>query len=218
MLDPYKVLGISQNASNDEIKKAYRKLSRMYHPDANVNNPSKDKAEEKFKEIQQAYDQIMREKENGGSGYGSQGTYGTGGNEYGPFGYGSYGGGYRQDNSSEPLELQAAMNYIRSGYYREALNALSNVADKSARWYYYSAMANAGLGNNINALNDAKQAVAMEPRNTEYQLFLSRLNSGGQWYSNMGTGYGREPGGSMDSCSRLCWLCMFCNCCCMRPC
>src|SRR5699024_12379612 len=67
MYDPYKVLGISRDATDDEVKKAYRKLSRIYHPDANVNNPNKAQAEEKFKEIQQAYDQIMKEREQGTS-------------------------------------------------------------------------------------------------------------------------------------------------------
>ena len=59
MMNPYQVLGISPGASDDEIKKAYRALSRKYHPDANINNPNKAQAEEKFKEVQQAYDQIM---------------------------------------------------------------------------------------------------------------------------------------------------------------
>ena len=57
MIDPYQVLGVSRSASDDEIKKAYRSLSRKYHPDANINNPNKDQAEEKFKQVQQAYDQ-----------------------------------------------------------------------------------------------------------------------------------------------------------------
>ena len=65
MLDPYSVLGVSRDASMDEIKKAYRKLSRKYHPDANINNPNKEQAEEMFKQVQQAYDQIVREREQG---------------------------------------------------------------------------------------------------------------------------------------------------------
>ena len=65
MMDPYQVLGVSRSASDEEIKKAYRSLSRKYHPDANVNNPNKAQAEEKFKEVQQAYDQIMKEKQQG---------------------------------------------------------------------------------------------------------------------------------------------------------
>ena len=64
MSDPYKVLGISRDATDDEVKKAYREKSRKYHPDANVNNPNKDKAEEMFKLVQQAYDQIMNERKN----------------------------------------------------------------------------------------------------------------------------------------------------------
>ena len=60
MSDPYQVLGVSRNATDEEIKKAYRNLSRKYHPDANLDNPKA--AEEKFKEIQQAYQQIMKER------------------------------------------------------------------------------------------------------------------------------------------------------------
>ena len=60
MFDPYSVLGVSRDASDEEIKKAYRKLSRKYHPDANINNPNKAQAEEKFKEVQQAYEQIKK--------------------------------------------------------------------------------------------------------------------------------------------------------------
>ena len=74
MTDPYQILGVSRDASDDEIKKAYRTLSRKYHPDANINNPNKDQAEAKFKEVQQAYQQIMKERE-----YGSSGSYGAGG-------------------------------------------------------------------------------------------------------------------------------------------
>ena len=63
--NPYDVLGIPQSASDDEVKKAYRDLTRKYHPDANVNNPLADLAEEKFKEVQEAYDVIMKEREHG---------------------------------------------------------------------------------------------------------------------------------------------------------
>ena len=65
MGNPYDILGLSPGATDEEIKKAYRALSRKYHPDANVNNPNKEQAEERFKEIQQAYNQIMQEKQKG---------------------------------------------------------------------------------------------------------------------------------------------------------
>ena len=79
--NPYEVLGVSPNASDDEIKSAYRELTRKYHPDANVNNPLADLAEERFKEVQEAYDTIMKEREQGGGyRYGYGGAYGgTGG-------------------------------------------------------------------------------------------------------------------------------------------
>ena len=97
MINPYGVLGVSPSATDEEIKKAYRALSRKYHPDANINNPNKMQAEEKFKEGQQAYEQIMRERQQGGyqqGGY-QNGSYGqNNGGSYGygpgenPFGYG----------------------------------------------------------------------------------------------------------------------------------
>ena len=83
MNDPYQVLGVSRDATEEEIKKAYRGLSRKYHPDANVNNPRKDEAEARFKEVQQAYQQIMKERTGGaysshteaGGGYGGFGDF-----------------------------------------------------------------------------------------------------------------------------------------------
>ena len=91
--NPYEVLGVSPSASDDEIKTAYRDLTRKYHPDANVDNPLADLAEEKFKEVQEAYDTIMHERSAGGSGnhsYGSGSAGSSGGHSYGNSG--GYGG------------------------------------------------------------------------------------------------------------------------------
>ena len=90
MRDPYEILGVSRSASEEDIKKAYKSLSRKYHPDANINNPHKDQAEERFKEIQQAYQQIMKERTEGYSYQGGAGTRGGGG--YSAGGYGGFGG------------------------------------------------------------------------------------------------------------------------------
>lgn len=147
MIDPYSILGVSPNASDEEVKKAYRKLSRIYHPDANIDNPNKEQAEEKFKQVQQAYEQIMREREQGSAGYGS-GAYG---------GFGGFSG--QADNSyqdEESMRRQAAANYIQSGHYREAMNVLQSLSQHNGQWYYLSSMANMGLGNNVNALNDIR--------------------------------------------------------------
>ncbi len=91
--NPYDVLGVSPSASDDEIKKAYRDLTRKYHPDANVDNPLADLAEEKFKEVQEAYDTIMHERSSGSSGGYSYGNGSSSGGGY------SYGGGSSYGNS-----------------------------------------------------------------------------------------------------------------------
>ena len=96
--NPYEVLGVSPSASDEEIKKAYRDLTRKYHPDANVDNPLADLAEEKFKEVQEAYDTIMHERSAGGNGgysYGGGSSAGSsGGYSYGGSAYGGGDGGY----------------------------------------------------------------------------------------------------------------------------
>ena len=174
MFDPYSVLGVSRDASDDEIKKAYRKLSRKYHPDANINNPNKAQAEEKFKEVQQAYEQIMKERE-----YGSSGNYN-----------------------------------INSRHYKEAMNVLSSLQQRNGQWYYLSAMANMGLGNNVNALNDARSAVNMEPDNMQYQMLLQRLEGGGTWYQEQQNPFGGMPSDGSDYCMKLCLANLACNLCC----
>lgn len=204
MVNPYEVLGVPENASMDEIKKAYRKLSRLYHPDANINNPNKKQAEEKFKQVQEAYNQIIAARERGETG-------GYGG-FYGQSGQTSYG------NDEEAIKMQAAANYINSRHFREALNVLNGMGVRNAQWYYMRAVAHAGLGSNVKALEDAREALRRDPQNARYRMLVSQLESGGQWYQTMGSGYGYErPDENMGNC---CWQCLLanllCNCCCCR--
>lgn len=239
MYDPYSVLGVSRNASEEEIKKAYKTLSRRYHPDANINNPQKDQAEEKFKEIQAAYQQIMKERtegysygngygnSGGGNGYGNTGGSGFGGYNggYGPFGgfggFGSFGGFGQGQNTGyeENQRLRAAGNYIRSGYYKEARTVLDGMeaGEKDARWYYYSAIANSGLGNNVAALEHARKAASLEPGNAEYADLVRQFESGGSWYERKQASYGYPNAGGKGlcmSCMNLCILNLVCNLCC----
>ena len=174
--DPYKVLEISPNATNDEIKKSYRELSRKYHPDSYVDNPLAGLAEEKFKEVQEAYEQIMKDRENGYNGTGSyQGTY-------------SYSGG-----SGDDAELNPIYNLISKRHFREALDLLEQLPNRSAKWYYYSAVANAGIGNNMMAENYARRAMDMDPGNSEYSDFYNQFKWQSQRYQtnrNMNNGPG----------------------------
>ena len=155
-----------------------------------IRDSNKAQAEEKFKQIQQAYKQIMDEKEHGTS---SSGAYGSGSYGYG----GQAGGGYGND-----AEMQAAANYINNGHYMEAMSVLNNISNRNGTWYYLHAIANAGLGNNVNALEDAQMAVNLEPENLQFQRLLQQLSGNSEWYSNMGGGYGAGDcgQGSMSNC------------------
>ena len=179
--NPYEVLGISPNASDDEVKRAYRDMTRKYHPDANVNNPLADLAEEKFKEVQEAYDEIMRQRAQGG--YQSNGGYQGGGY--------SYNSGYGTEQNPQ---IQAVYNYLNARRYPEALNVLNGMNNRDAQWYYLSAVANANMGNNLIARDQVNQAVNMEPNNQQYRRLLNQLEWSGQRYQNnpYGAGYGRN--------------------------
>ena len=197
--DPYKVLGVSPEASDEEIKKAYRELTKKYHPDRNPDNPA---AAEKMNDINAAYDAIKNGTAQQQYAYQS-GPY----QQYeDPFGWGAYTGayngayGYQQyaRQQTERSEYTAARNYIRNGMYREALNALSGVpvAERDGRWYYLNAVANMYQGNKIAALESAKRAVEIDPDNEEYRRLVQQLQSGGDYYTNYTRTYrsGLNPG------------------------
>ena len=119
-MDPYEVLGIPRNASDQEVKKAYRALSRKYHPDANVDKPNPEMYEEKFKQIQQAYQTIMDERQHKSD------------SEYGGF-YGQRSSAGNGDENS--VHLQAAVNFIRNGRFTEAVRVLNGISNRNAQWY-----------------------------------------------------------------------------------
>ena len=203
--DPYKILGVSPSATDEEIKQAYRRLAKQYHPDR---NPGDEEAAKKMQQINAAYEQIKNPGASQQSGYGGY-------SQYDPFGFGGYNRSYGNADSGDNYQ-KAAMNYIRFGRYQEALNALNNSADRNARWYYLSALANNGLGNQVTALEHIRRAVSMEPDNQEYIDALNRIEYGGAAYRQQAgnfRGFEMRSNPCMNLC--LCYLCQML--CCGRP-
>lgn len=204
--DPYKVLGVSPDASDEEIKQAYRRLAKKYHPDL---NPGDEEAAKKMQQVNAAYEQIKNpEKASSGQdrSYGGYGGYG-----YDPFGgYGSY-QGYGGQNTDDQYQ-RAAYQYIRMGRYNEARNILSNSTQRNAQWYYLSALANDGMGNQVTALEHIRRAVSMEPDNGLYLRTLRSIENGGAAYREHAEGYrGFSMRGSPCSNLLLCWFAqLFC--------
>ncbi|MBE6950738.1 MAG: J domain-containing protein [Ruminococcaceae bacterium] len=210
MADPYQILGVDRDATDEEIKRAYRRLAKQYHPDA---NPGDEAAAKKMQEINDAYDQIKNpEKYHGPASGGSQGynPYGQTGYGYGPFGYGYYQQRQSYNQKYADSHLQAAYNYILYRRYREALNVLAQFEGvKGAEWYYLSALANQGVGNQVTALEHMRKAVSMDPGNQEYLNALDRMEHGGDAYRRQaGNFQGFDL--RMNPCTTLC-LCMLCN-------
>lgn len=211
--DPYKVLGVTPDTPPDEIKKAYRRLAKRYHPDLHPDDPE---CARKMNEINAAYDQInnpqkyQRQQPNWGGGAASSNPFGGGyGYQQRQYQYQNY-----TTHGDSPV-FQSAWRCVQTGNYQEALNLLSQVdpRERTARWYYLSGIANNSLGNKILALQQLQQAVRMEPNNLEYQITLQQIQMSGQFYQQQSSNF-CTMGGQSSWCLYLCMLNILCNCCC----
>lgn len=193
-MNPYEVLGVSEDADEETIKKAYRELVKKYHPDKYVNNPLADLAGEKIKEINKAYDMIMNNKRPQSSQhsqtYGS-GTYNTG-------------GGYTGQASFENVRTLMSQSRIR-----EAL-AMLEVLPKTAEWYYLSGCIRLRVGWYDQALSFLRTAVNMEPDNIEYRNTLNNVENRNRTYTTNASGTSASCCGPCDCCTAF--MCADCLC------
>lgn len=185
-MNPYEVLGVSEGASEEEIKKAYKELVKKYHPDRYQNNPLSDLAEEKLQEINEAYDMLMKGK---GSGSGS--------------------------GSSVRPDYMAVRRYIDAGNLAAAESILNGTKDRSAEWFFLSGMVSYRKGWYDDAINKLKTANDLEPGNMEYSQAYGRIINMGGMYQNQayGRGYGRND--DMCCQALQCYICADCCCDCI---
>lgn len=182
MNDPYRVLGISPDASDEEIKQAYRRLAKKYHPDLHPGDPV---AAQKMQEVNAAYEQIKNpekaQRTYHSSGQSGQGSYGG----YTTYGFDPFAEWFRQQARRQQRGdsyQQSAYRYLVDHQFEEALKALENSTNRDGYWYYLSAIANDGLDNQVTALEHIRKAITLEPGNMEYKETLATIQSGSYSY------------------------------------
>ena len=242
--DPYEVLGVPRGASEEEVTKAYRKLAKKYHPDLNPGDEEAAKKMSEinaaYNQIKNgtagssSYGNSSSygssSSDGGSSSYGGR-SYGGGSYQGGSYGSGSYGddpfgsfweafGGFgdwsqqQNSNSGQPSPFDTVRHYIRNHCYDEALHVLSTISNRTAEWYFLSAIANYNNGNQVTALSHIKTAVQMEPNNTQYRQLLNQIQSGGRVFTEQSQNFG----GTFHTTHSCCWyyivinlFCMLCG-------
>ena len=199
MKDPYSILGVSPGASDNEVKRAYRELARKYHPDNYQDNPLADLAEEKMKEVNEAYDAITRQR-SGGEGHQSGGaTY-------------QAQSGYQTQNyqraSADPF-FAKVRQCIQAGNVEAAERMLTQEATtKNAGWYFLMGAVCYRRGWLDEARQNYQMAAQMEPGNMEYRQAYAMMSQGGVSYRP--SGYRSSASSGCDDCcsAYLCFSCL----------
>ena len=171
MQSPYEILGVSPDATDEEVTAAYRKLAKKYHPDL---HPGDAEAARRMSEINAAYEQIK-------SGAAKNTGYSQSQDPFSGAGQTFYGAWYGQ-SPDEDDAYASVRRYLQGQCYREALYVLSTIANRTARWYYYSALANYALGNRVTAISHIQTALRMEPNNPEYLRAAMQMQQSGSAY------------------------------------
>ena len=206
--DPYKVLGVSPDASDDEIKRAYRALAKKYHPDV---NPGDQEAARKMQEINAAYEQIKNPEKAQRTYQGQhQGSYGG----YSTYGHDPFAEWFRQQSRQQQRGdsyQQSAYRFLMNRQFEEALKALENSPNRDGYWYYLSAVANDGLDNQVTALEHIRKAITLEPDNMEYRQTLAAIQSGSYSYRQRKENIRRFTGTAVSCCTSCALATFFCR-------
>ena len=190
MKDPYEVLGVPHGASEEDIKKSYRELVRKYHPDKYADNPLADLAQEKMKEINEAYDTLTK----GGA---SQSSYNSASSGYGGTNYGGDPG------------FAEVRRLIQMGQIQAAEAILERASVRNAEWYYLRGVIARQKGWMDEAQQNFRIAMSMDPGNMEYRNAFQSSGHASYSYRQQ-----RQMGSDSDGCCDLCTalICMDCMC------
>jgi molecular chaperone DnaJ len=200
-MDPYKVLGVSPSATDAEIKTAYRNLAKKYHPDRYKGHDLEELAGEKLKQINEAYDIIMKERQ---AGYRAADGFNS-----------SYSGS-SYSGSTQFADIRSA---IQMGDLTRADSMLDAVSNKNAEWHYLKGMVLLRKGWYDGARQHFATANSMEPGNPEYANAYNTLNRSASGYGQTFYGGQRDPANDMCNicggllCADCCCECMGGNCC-----
>jgi len=189
-MDPYKVLGVKQGATQEEIKVAYRNLVKKYHPDKYADNPLGDLAEEKMQEINEAYS--MLSNGNGSKSSSSQ---------------------YSSSSGSQASSLAQVRQLINANRVNEALTALDSIGNHTAEWYYLRGVCMSRMGMYAQANTFYNTAYRMEPNNMEYARSANNMRNSNTTFHNQRSDIRGTSCSSCDICTSL--ICADCCCECM---
>ena len=198
MRDPYQVLGVPSTATDEEVKKAYRDLARKYHPDNYHDNPLADLAQERMKEINEAYEAVQSQRKAARSG-GYSG------------GYGGYQAGYQTGYQSGGSRYQRIRMAISQGNLNLAEELLNAMTDHDAEWSFLKGAICYRRGWLDEARRYYQNAVNMAPDNQEYQRALDIAEGRSTAYRP--EGYDNVTTGTCGNgdCLRLCGATLCCN-------